>query len=92
MRSFAIVICRAYFEAKKRRKYAKNVVVNISAIFWHWFQENQPLDLGVRYQISRFWVSSISVTGINWYPVIVSIPQLVNPIVSLAVIGLLPDQ
>ena len=27
MRSFAIVIRRAYFEAKKRRKYAKNVVV-----------------------------------------------------------------
>ena len=31
MRSFAIVIRRAYFEAKKRRKYAKNVVVNRSA-------------------------------------------------------------
>ena len=30
MRSFAIVIRRAYFEAKKRRKYAKNVVVNMS--------------------------------------------------------------
>ena len=30
MRSFAIVICRAYFEAKKRRNYAKNVVVNRS--------------------------------------------------------------
>ena len=30
MCSFAIVICRAYFEAKKRRKYAKNVVVNRS--------------------------------------------------------------
>ena len=30
MRSFAIVIRRAYFEAKKRRKYAKNVVVNRS--------------------------------------------------------------
>ena len=29
MRSFAMVIRRAYFEAKKRRKYAKNVVVNI---------------------------------------------------------------
>ena len=28
MRSFAIVIRRVYFEAKKRRKYAKNVVVN----------------------------------------------------------------
>ena len=27
MRSFAIVIRRAYFEAKKRSKYAKNVVV-----------------------------------------------------------------
>ena len=33
MRSFAIVIRRAYFEAKKRRNYAKNVVVNSSAIF-----------------------------------------------------------
>ena len=31
MRSFAIVIRRAYFEAKKRRKFAKNVVVNMSA-------------------------------------------------------------
>ena len=31
MRSFTIVIHRAYFEAKKRRKYAKNVVVNSSA-------------------------------------------------------------
>ena len=30
MRSFAIVIRRAYFEAKKCRKYAKNVVVNRS--------------------------------------------------------------
>ena len=30
MRSFAIVIRRAYFEAKKRRKYAKNVVVSRS--------------------------------------------------------------
>ena len=30
MRSFAIVIRRAYIEAKKRRKYAKNVVVNRS--------------------------------------------------------------
>ena len=30
MRSFAIVIRRAYFEAKKRRNYAKNVVVNRS--------------------------------------------------------------
>ena len=30
MRSFAIVILRAFFEAKKRRKYAKNVVVNRS--------------------------------------------------------------
>ena len=30
MRSFAIVIRRAYFEAKKRRKYPKNVVVNRS--------------------------------------------------------------
>ena len=27
VRSFAIVIGRAYFEAKKRRKYTKNVVV-----------------------------------------------------------------
>ena len=33
MRSFAIVIRRAYFEAKKRRKYAKNVVVNRSNVF-----------------------------------------------------------
>ena len=32
MRSFAIVIRRVYFEAKNRRKYAKNVVVNKSAI------------------------------------------------------------
>ena len=32
MRSFAIVIRRAYFEAKKRRKYAKNVVVNSSEL------------------------------------------------------------
>ena len=32
MRSFAIVIRRAYFEAKKRRKYAKNVVVNMSVL------------------------------------------------------------
>ena len=32
MRSFAIVIRRAYFEAKKRRKYAKKVVVNRSDI------------------------------------------------------------
>ena len=32
MRSFAIVIRRAYFEAKKRRKYAKSVVVNRSAM------------------------------------------------------------
>ena len=32
MRSFAIVIRRAYFEAKKRRKYAKNVVVNRSGL------------------------------------------------------------
>ena len=32
MRSFAIVIRRAYFEAKKRRKYAKNVVVNRSGV------------------------------------------------------------
>ena len=31
MHSFVIVICRAYFEAKKRRKYAKNVLVNRSA-------------------------------------------------------------
>ena len=31
MRSFAIVIRRAYFEAKKRRNYAKNVIVNSSA-------------------------------------------------------------
>ena len=31
MRSFAIVTRRAYFQAKKRRKYAKNVVVNRSA-------------------------------------------------------------
>ena len=31
MRSFAIVIRRAYFEAKKRRKCAKKVVVNRSA-------------------------------------------------------------
>ena len=30
MRSFAIVIRRAYFEAKKRRIYAENVVVNRS--------------------------------------------------------------
>ena len=30
MHSFAIVIGRAYFEAKKRRKYAKNVVLNRS--------------------------------------------------------------
>ena len=28
MRSFAIVISRAYFEAKKRRKHAKNVQVS----------------------------------------------------------------
>ena len=38
VRSFAIVIRRAYFEAKKHRKYAKNVVVNgsvnTSAVFW----------------------------------------------------------
>ena len=33
MRSFAIVIRRAYFEAKKRRKYAKNVVVNRSELW-----------------------------------------------------------
>ena len=32
MRSFEIVIRRAYFEAKKRRNYAKNVVVNRSDI------------------------------------------------------------
>ena len=32
MCSFAIVIRRAYFEAKKRRKYAKNVVVNRSDV------------------------------------------------------------
>ena len=32
MRSFAIVIRRAYFEAKKCRNYAKNVVVNRSEI------------------------------------------------------------
>ena len=32
MRSFAIVIRRAYFEAKKLRKYAKNVVVNMSVV------------------------------------------------------------
>ena len=32
MRSFAIVIRRAYFEAKKRRKYAKNVVVSRSGL------------------------------------------------------------
>ena len=32
MRSLAIVIRRAYFEAKKRRKYAKNVVVNMSDV------------------------------------------------------------
>ena len=31
MRSFAIVIRRAYFEAKKHRNYARNVVVNSSA-------------------------------------------------------------
>ena len=31
MRSFAIVIRRAYFEAKMRREYAKNVVGNRSA-------------------------------------------------------------
>ena len=31
MRSFAIVICRVYFEAQKHRKYAKNVVVKMSA-------------------------------------------------------------
>ena len=31
--SFAIVNCRAYFEAKKRRKYAKNV----------WCRESRPL-------------------------------------------------
>ena len=30
MRSFAKVIRRAYFEAEKRRNYAKNVVVNRS--------------------------------------------------------------
>ena len=30
MRSFAIVIRREHFEAKKRRKYAKNVEVNRS--------------------------------------------------------------
>ena len=30
MRSFAIVIHRAYFEAKKRRKYTKNIVVSRS--------------------------------------------------------------
>ena len=30
MRSFAIVIRRVYFEVKKHRKYAKNVVVNRS--------------------------------------------------------------
>ena len=32
MSSFAIVIRRAYFEAKKRRKYAKNIVVNMSEL------------------------------------------------------------
>ena len=32
MRSFAIVIRRAYFEGKKRRNYAKNVVVNKSVM------------------------------------------------------------
>ena len=36
MFSFAIVIRRAYFEAKKRRKYAKNVVVNSSAICFNY--------------------------------------------------------
>ena len=30
MSSFAIVFRRAYFEAKKRRKYAKNLAVNRS--------------------------------------------------------------
>ena len=30
--------------------------------------------------------------GLNWYPVIIPIPQLVKPIVSLAVIGLLTNQ
>ena len=35
MHSFAIVIRRVYFEAKKRRKYAKNVVVNRSeSLIW----------------------------------------------------------
>ena len=32
VRSFAIVIRRVYFEAKKCRKYAKNVVVNMSVL------------------------------------------------------------
>ena len=32
VRSFAIVIRRLYFEAKNRRKYAKNVVVNSRAV------------------------------------------------------------
>ena len=41
MRSFAIVIRRAYFEAKKRRNYAKNVegsskqVCYMSIILWY---------------------------------------------------------
>ena len=34
MHSFAIVIRRAYFGAEKRRKYAKNVVVNRSGALW----------------------------------------------------------
>ena len=43
MRSFAIVIRRAYFEAKNRRKYAKNVVVNRSG-----FGEQRKILLGRR--------------------------------------------
>ena len=55
MRSFAIVIRRAYFEAKKRRNYAKNVVVNRSvsvkncegapASMWEKSQSQKPADL-----------------------------------------------
>ena len=63
MRSFAIVIRRAYFEAKKRRKYAKNVVVNISAFKGFQYGKDKQMDTKIYWKCDSRACKGLVVTS-----------------------------
>ena len=50
MRSFDLVICRAYFKAQIRRNYAKNVVINRSALSLL-YEDGHPRCKGFRFGV-----------------------------------------